>query len=270
MVPRWIAVLLLVTATWIAGFTAVTPAYAQEGGAAAAEANPHADSSYAAKFLTTDNAVGTALIWVCLFLSVAIFALIIQVSLQCRASTYMPQELVDNLERLITEKNFREAIDLANADPSPFGQVMKAALNEAPRGYTAMEMAIEEVADGIGNTRIRKLVWFELAGAAGPMIGLFGTVFGMIISFYTLVSLGGAPKPAELAGGIATALVCTFWGLIVGIPGVVSGSLFRVIVESRTAEAIAKGKELIAAFRPRAAKPKPAAAPAAAASPKPA
>ncbi len=49
------------------------------------------------------------------------------------------------------------------------------------------------------------------------MIGLFGTVFGMILSFQMMLNQGGQPKAAELAGGIATALVCTFWGLIVGV-----------------------------------------------------
>jgi biopolymer transport protein ExbB len=227
-----------------------------------------AHRSFFSKFFTTDNAVGTFLIWVCLVFSICIFALIGTNILSLRGSTYLPPELAETLERLISEKNFREAIEVANGDTSPFGQVMQKALGEAPRGYTAMEMAIEEVADVMGNGKIRKLVWLELAGAAGPMIGLFGTVFGMIIAFYELVGAGGAPKPAQLAGGIATALVCTLWGLIVGIPGVVTASLFKVMVEGRTAEVIHRAKELIAPLRPGAAKPKPAAAPAAA-SPKP-
>ena len=240
-----VMVMLMSVAVWLYA----TPLFAQEEG--------HSDS-YAKRFLTTDNKVGTLLIWMCLLFSIGIFALIIQNSLQTRGSVFIPPELAEVLERLISEKNYKEAIETANGDSSPFGRVMAAALNEAPRGYTAREMAIEEAADNIGGKGIRNLVWLELAGAAGPMIGLFGTVFGMILAFYELVAAGGTPKASQLAGGIATALVCTLWGLIVGIPGVISASLFRVTIESRVNEMIHRGKELIAPFRGGAAK-KPAA-----------
>jgi biopolymer transport protein ExbB len=215
-------------------------------------------SSYASRFLTTDNPLGTALVWICLLVSVAIVSLIIQNALQARSSVYMPPELVNELERLINEKNYREAIDRTAEDPSPFGRIMRAALSEAPRGYAAMETAIEETADEYNNRKVRSLVWLEIAGAAGPMIGLFGTVFGMILSFYKLLEAGGSPKAQELAGGIATALVCTFWGLVVGIPGVIAASLYRVKYEGLTADGIHRAKQLIATFRPGSAGKKPA------------
>jgi biopolymer transport protein ExbB len=192
-------------------------------------------------------------------MSIAIVSLIIQNALQARASVYMPPTLVSELERLINEKNYREAIDRTAEDPSPFGQIMRAALSEAPRGYNAMEVAIEDTADAYNNRKVRGLVWLEVAGAAGPMIGLFGTVFGMILSFFELVNAGGSPKASQLAGGIATALVCTFWGLVVGIPGVISASLYRVKYEGLTAEGIHRAKQLIATFRPGATGKKPAA-----------
>lgn len=243
------------------GFWHAAPLLAQEGGAAGG-----GGSSYAGRFLHTDNPLGTGLIWLCLLVSVAIVSLILQNALRNRRSAYTPPALSEEIERLIAEKKFREAIEAANADPSPFGQVMGAALAEAPRGYHAMEEAMEPTAEDVANRRVRSLIWLEVAGAAGPMIGLFGTVFGMILSFQKLVSLGGAPKPAELAGGIGTALVCTFWGLVVGIPGVICASIFRVQIEGRSAEAVARAKHLLATFRP-GGRPK-ASAPAAGATPR--
>jgi biopolymer transport protein ExbB len=222
------------------------------------------------KFMMTAEPVGTGIIWVCFLISIAIISLIIQNALKLRKAVFTPPTLVESLDRLIAEKNFKEAIETANSDPSPFGLIMRHALAEAPRGYPAMELAIEETADAINNRRVRSLVWLELAGAAGPMIGLFGTVFGMIVSFYALVEAGGTPKASQLAGGIATALVCTFWGLIVGIPGVITASLYRVMTEGRTAEAIAAARQLISTFRPGATKSKPpTAAGSAPATPKP-
>ena len=217
--------------------------------------------SYAKQFMVTDNAVGTALIWVCFVMSIGIGALVIQNALINRLSVFMPRDFVENLQRMLDEKNYREAIDLAAAHPSPIARAMNASLTQASRGYAAMELAVEETVDAIASRRIRNLIWLEIAGAVGPMIGLFGTVYGMILAFNHLVAAGGTPKANELAGGIATALVCTFWGLVVGIPGVVAASIYRVKVEGAAFETIVRCKELIAPFRPGAAKKTAAAAP---------
>lgn len=239
------------TAPAVALALVAAPALAAEEG--------HKTTNYFAQFLSTDNALGTALIWFCLLTSVAVVSLIIQNVMNNRLSLFIPPDLAETLERLLAEKNYREAIELTTADNSPFGQAMRAALSEAPRGYQAMELAIEETAEAVGNRKIRALVWLEVAGAAGPMIGLFGTVFGMILAFTELVAAGGSPKASALAGGIATALVCTFWGLVVGIPGVITASLFKVQLEGLTFDVIHRAKGLISGFRPGAAK-KPAAA----------
>jgi biopolymer transport protein ExbB len=249
------------------GLLAAAPALAEE----AHGGRSGSTSSYFTAFLMTDYALGTSLIWACFASSVAIISLIIQNLLEARAKVYMPPVLLDSLEQMIADKQYKEAMDLVAEDKSSFGKIMKAGLHEASRGFANMEMAIEEKADEINNKRVRGLVLLEVAGAAGPMVGLFGTVFGMILSFQNMLNQGGQPKAAELAGGIATALVCTFWGLIVGIPGVLAASLFRVKYEGLTAEAIIRAKALIVPFRPGAAKKPGGGAPAAAgpATPKP-
>lgn len=244
------------------------PVLAQEAKAGGREGST---TSYFTAFLKTDNPLGTSLIWCCFAFSVGIVSLIIQNLLQLRAKLFIPQALSDGLEQLLSDKQYKEALDLASEDKSPFGQIMRAGLHEAPRGFASMELAIDEKADELTSRRVRNLIWLEVAGAAGPMIGLFGTVFGMILSFQNMLNQGGQPKAAELAGGIATALVCTFWGLIVGIPGVIAASLFRVKTEGLTAEALIRAKQLIAPFRPGVAK-KPGGsgpAPASPATPKP-
>jgi len=97
--------------------------------------------------------------------------LIIENVIHTRLQAFIPPDLFENLERLITERNYREAIELTASNHSPLGQVMWAALIEAPQGYQAMELAIEDTADAISNRRVRGLIWLEIAGAAGPMIG---------------------------------------------------------------------------------------------------
>ena len=69
------------------------------------------------------------------------------------------------------------------------------------------------------------------------MVGLFGTVFGMIKLFNAIVISGGQPQPAQFAGGISVALVTTFWGLLIAIPALTVHSILRNRIESLTADA---------------------------------
>jgi len=228
-------------------------------------------SAFAMFFYNKDEFMGTLVIWFLILVSVAQVALIGQAFLKTRRQAFIPPTMVTDLEALLTEKKYRETIELTQADISPFGQIMNAAMSQAPRGYVAMEQAMEETAENIGGHSVRALVWLEIAGAAGPMCGLFGTVYGMIVTFNALAAAQGAVSPGALAGGIGTALVCTFWGLIVGIPGVTFAALFRVKVEGLISESIHEASKLVGQFRPApggAAAKKPA-APAPAAAPKP-
>lgn len=65
---------------------------------------------------------------------------------------------------------------------------------------------------------MRKIEPLNIIGNIAPMVGLFGTVFGMIKLFNAIVVAGGQPQPAQLAEGISVALVTTFWGLLIAIP----------------------------------------------------
>ncbi len=200
------------------------------------------------------NLLGSAIIWFLLLMSVATVALLIHFLLQNRRSTVVPDDLIGDLEGLLGERKFKDAIALAEEDESTFGEVMHAALTEASNGYGAMERAVEETADLSSTRKLRQLELLNVFGAVGPMIGLFGTVYGMIVAFWTIVEAGGQPKPADLAAGISTALVTTFWGLIVGIPAVASAALIRTKIESLVTEAMVEAEALIGRFRPGGAK----------------
>ena len=86
------------------------------------------------------------------------------------------------------------------------------------------------------------------------MIGLFGTVYGMIAAFASLVEAGGRPNPADLAGGISTALVTTFWGLIVGIPAVAGGAIIKNKIDGLMLETMVQAEALIRQFQPSSRK----------------
>lgn len=208
-------------------------------------------------FFLSTNVLGAILTWLLILMSVAVSALVIHHLIRNRKPTMLPDESIDTIEALLAERKFREAIEESGEDDSLFGQIMHTALSEASNGYGAMERAIEETGDVLSSRRIRSLEILNVLGAVGPMLGLFGTVYGMIVAFNKLATTtsGSGPNPAELADGISTALVTTFWGLVVGIPAIAAYSLIRNRIDGLTAESMLTCEELISQFRP-ARKPK--------------
>ena len=77
------------------------------------------------------------------------------------------------------------------------------------------------------------------------MVGLFGTVFGMIKLFNAIVQAGGQPQPAHLAGGISVALVTTFWGLFIAIPALTVHGIFRNRIEALVSEAATEAENIM-------------------------
>ncbi len=94
--------------------------------------------------------------------------------------------------------------------------------------------SLEEQSTGL----LRKIEWLNLIGNVSPMVGLFGTVFGMIKLFNAIVLAGGQPQPAQLAEGISVALVTTFWGLLIAIPALGIYGIFRNRIESLMSGAV--------------------------------
>ena len=81
------------------------------------------------------------------------------------------------------------------------------------------------------------------------MIGLFGTVVGMIKLFNTIVVTAGQPQPVQLADGISVALVTTFWGLIIAIPALGIHGVFRNRIEAVAGDAVVEAENIITQIR---------------------
>ena len=111
-----------------------------------------------------------------------------------------------------------------------------------------MVMAMEDSADEETAKRLRKVDFLNVVGQLAPMAGLFGTVYGMILAFQSIVSAGGNADPVLLAGGIGTALVTTFWGLVVAIPALMGYAVIRNRILNASEEVIAEVTKLIRPF----------------------
>jgi len=192
--------------------------------------------------------------WLLLLMSMSGIGLIVHLSLANRRPTVLPDELVKTIRANIKKKKFQAAIDVASKDDSYLGRILVSAFREAKFGFPAMMRALEQTADELATKRLRRIELLNVLGQVSPMIGLFGTVYGMILAFGAIVSAGGSADPVALAGGIGTALTTTFWGLIVAIPALAGYAIIRNKIDELTVEATIEAEAILNSFRPR---PKP-------------
>lgn len=112
-----------------------------------------------------------------------------------------------------------------------------------------MRSIIQESLQDRAGRLLRRIEWLNLIGGVSPMVGLFGTVFGMIKLFDAIVTAGGQPQPAHLADGIGVALVTTFWGLFIAIPALAMHGVFRNRIEVLVSEAVTQSEAVMPILR---------------------
>jgi biopolymer transport protein ExbB len=207
-------------------------------------------------FLWPNTLIGIAVIQLLLLMSLTAVALIVRSAMRYRRCLVLNVGFADRIRRCIANGNLRQASDLAAAEPSLLGRLAKAALDESPRGFASMETAVVVAADTEAARMHRGLELLNVLGNLGPMLGLFGTVYGMIVAFQEMVAAGGRPNPGQLAAGISTSLVTTFWGLVVAVPSLAAYALLRNRVEGLVAEAVQLAAQIIEPLRaPPVARP---------------
>ncbi|MCA9186430.1 MAG: MotA/TolQ/ExbB proton channel family protein [Pirellulaceae bacterium] len=153
-------------------------------------------------------------------LSFTLVALVIMNILSARRENVCPVQLVEGFEAHLNERRYQEAFDLAKADESFLGQVLAAGLAKLSSGYAQSIEAMQEVGEEENMKLEHRLSYIALIGTLSPMVGLLGTVQGMIKSFRVIVVSGASPDPRELADGISTALITTLFGLFIAIPAI--------------------------------------------------
>ncbi|OHB78726.1 MAG: hypothetical protein A2W31_06390 [Planctomycetes bacterium RBG_16_64_10] len=163
-----------------------------------------------------------------LSLSFTMVALFVMNVIMARRENVIPTELVRGFEQRLIDKQYQEAYDLARTDESFLGQVLAAGLGKlSTAGYQQAIEAMQEVGEDENMKLDHRLSYIALIGTISPMIGLFGTVHGMVMAFQVIATSTTAPRPAELANGIATALWTTLVGLFIAIPALSAYHILR-------------------------------------------
>lgn len=230
---RWI---LLVPAVWIALAPAV---WAQE-----AEA-PKSQNM----LVKTWVSLGTPYAITFLLMSIVLVALVVRAILAVQKSNFVPEDLVQGIEASLGEKNAQGAVDLIQADDSLLGQLLTAGIGHLSKGK---ESALEAMQIA-GEAEIMKLEhllsYLALIGNIAPMVGLLGTVQGMVTSFGKIASSPTTPKPNELAGGIEQALYTTLVGLLLAIPAITVYNILRNRVQRNVLLTGVQSEDLLDKFQ---------------------
>lgn len=160
-------------------------------------------------------------------LSLTMVALIVMNIVSLRRSVMAPEELTEEFGTLLDENKFQEAYELAKNDESLLGKVLATGLSRIPNGYEKATQAMQDVEQEETMRLEHQLGYLALIGNIAPMIGLFGTVVGMIASFQAIAAGGAAPSPQKLAEGIATALFTTELGLAIALPAIAAFDILK-------------------------------------------
>ncbi len=209
------------------------------GGAAAPTANA------AQKPAGGDNAAGEEtgkkdnyLVWmfralgwfftpVFILLSLTAVALIVMNMMAIRRVNLVPEPLVLEFGELMENQKFQEAYQVAKESDSLLGRVLSAGLAKIPSGYDKAVQTMQDVGQEETMKLEHQIGYLALIGNLAPMVGLFGTVVGMINSFQVIAAGGATPSPQKLAEGIATALFTTMIGLTIALPSLAIYDIFK-------------------------------------------
>jgi biopolymer transport protein ExbB len=228
------------------GASPVTPSGSQEAPDESAPADSQGESeSPLLEFLKAGGIIGLLI----MLLSVGAVALVVEHLMTIRASVLMPPGLADEVRELLTAGKVGPASQRCGMEPSFLAHVLGAGLAEADGGWPAVEKAVEDATAEQSARLFRKIEYLSAIGNIAPMLGLLGTVIGMILAFRKVAETQGAARAADLAEGIYLALVTTVEGLIVAIWSLAWFAVFRNQVDELVSIATYAAQHVLAPLK---------------------
>lgn len=173
-------------------------------------------------------------IWLLIIASLIAVTLIVERAIYLRSKNIIPPKLLDEIVNELKTKGVNTAMLTKLSTDSPLGKVFAAGLKNIKSQPQVMKESIEEAGRAATHDMERFLTTLGTIASISPLLGLFGTVVGMI-EIFGAQNAGGA-APAELAHGISVALYNTAFGLIVAVPSMIAYRHFRASVDSFTIE----------------------------------
>lgn len=146
---------------------------------------------------------------------------------EMRMEVAAPPEMVLQCETLLEQRDFKGIYNLVKEDDSFFSRILTTGITELPNGLAEAREAMDRMGEAITAEMEKKISMLAVLGTLGPMIGLLGTLKGMIASFSVIARSDVQLKASEVAGGISEALLLTFEGVALSVPAIYFFALFR-------------------------------------------
>lgn len=234
------AVALSMMMMMMLGFLAPGPAVGQEDGSEPAAATEEqaglpAGEGDDEEVVTTTSLLdvynqGGWMMHILLICSIGTIAVVVYCFIQVSPKKMAPAGLVDSINRMMAQKDIENAYAVCNENPNSFSRVISAALLKVNFDRDlANKISMDEAAmETLDQEETKQMLWvnyLNVFATIAPMLGLLGTVMGMMQAFGDLSA--GKSEPSDLAGGINKAMGTTAGGLIVGIPAMFFYFFFR-------------------------------------------
>jgi biopolymer transport protein ExbB len=201
----------------------VTSAQAQPAAAPAAPPVPARSESFLAWMVRASGLIGLVI----LLMSFYLVAVVAWMFLNFRRNVALPPALLDELAGLLGRKQYEPAYHRLINDGSFLARTLAPAVRRLSSGLPAAQRALELANEEVTMEMEHRTTYLATVGTLGPMIGLVGTVYGMIRSFQVIATMGASPQASQLAAGISTALFATLEGIAISVPAIAFYALFR-------------------------------------------
>jgi biopolymer transport protein ExbB len=185
--------------------------------------------------------------WMMVLCSVSGMALVIEHIVNIRREKLAPTPLIQDLEALISEGSYDEAIEMCEQEGGYVSTLVKAGLLMRNLGYEEVINSVGLAAEEEGFKLQAKISYLSLIGNIGPLLGLLGTVTGMITAFQRIEQMK-APTPKDLASGVYESLVNTTMGLFIGITFLTCFFIYKNMVTRMSLQMNLQAVELMRAL----------------------
>jgi biopolymer transport protein ExbB len=162
-----------------------------------------------------------------LIVSIALVTLIVMLAMDLRMTVAIPPDFVEEFTDTVNKRQFKQAFEMARNDNSFVARVLTAGMGRLQYGIEDAREAALNMTESVKAGKETLISYLATIGTLGPMLGLVGTVFGMIQSFMVLAVPGKTAAPSDLASGISHALVVTLLGIALSVPAIFCHNFFR-------------------------------------------
>ena len=165
-----------------------------------------------------------------------------------KPSQAVPPRLVEELEGLLSQRQYDRAYAKLVADGSFLARTLVSGVRKLSSGLATAQRAMELANEDLTMAMEHRTTYLATIGTLGPMVGLVGTVYGMIKSFQAIATMGASPQASHLAAGISTSLFATLEGIIVSVPAIAFYAYFRNRIARISIEAQLTAESLLEQF----------------------